>query len=135
DQFGNTATGYTGIVHFTSSDAQAIAGASLAERRVGEAGDTGVHAFPNGDTLKTVGGRTMTATDTVTGTITGVTSSVTVGPATASTLVLSGYPSSTVAGVSQKLTVTAQDAFGNTATGYTGTVHFTSSDAQAVAGA
>ena len=28
-------------------------------------------------------------------------------------------------------TVTAQDAYGNRATGYTGTVHFTSSDAQA----
>jgi fibronectin type 3 domain-containing protein len=45
---------------------------------------------------------------------------------------VSGYPSSTVAGVSHNFTVTAQDAFGNTATGYTGTVSFTSSDSQAV---
>ena len=30
------------------------------------------------------------------------------------------------------MTVTAVDAYGNVATGYTGTVHFTSSDGQAV---
>ncbi len=34
-------------------------------------GDNGVHTFSNAYTLKTVGSRTITATDTVTGTITG----------------------------------------------------------------
>jgi hypothetical protein len=38
------------------------------------------------------------------------------------------------AGGAQTLTVTAQDASGNTVTGYRGTVHFTSSDPQATAG-
>ena len=47
-------------------------------------------------------------------------------------LAVSGLPSPTVAGVAHNLTVTAKDASGNTATGYTGTVHFTSSDPAAV---
>src|SRR4029077_5593415 len=43
----------------------------------------------------------------------------------------SGLPASTVAGNANTFTVTAQDAFGHTATGYTGTVHFNSRDGQA----
>src|SRR5258708_29711698 len=42
-----------------------------------------------------------------------------------------GYPSTT-AGVANNFTVTAKDAFNNTALGYVGTVHFTSSDGIAV---
>jgi hypothetical protein len=48
-----------------------------------------------------------------------------IGPAT--TLVVSAPPSTT-AGVPFSVTVTAQDSAGNIATGYTGTVHFTSTD-------
>ncbi|HWH93876.1 MAG TPA: hypothetical protein VNT03_08440 [Baekduia sp.] len=59
--------------------------------------------------------------------------SVTVTPASAALLSVSGYPTPTVAGSSHAFTVTARDAFGNTATGYTGTVGFSASnDAQAV---
>ena len=46
--------------------------------------------------------------------------------------VVSGFPSPTVAGVAHSVTVTAMDAYGNTATGYAGTVKITSSDSQAV---
>ena len=42
-----------------------------------------------------------------------------------------GFPRATTAGVSQTLTVTAEDPYGNVATGYTGTVEFTSSDPKA----
>ena len=59
----------------------------------------------------------------------------TISPAAASQLVLSGYPSPTTAGVAHDFTVTAEDPYGNTATAYTGTVHFTSSDSQATVGA
>jgi hypothetical protein len=45
---------------------------------------------------------------------------------------VTGFPSPTTAGTAGTFTVTAQDANGNTLTGYTGTVHFTSSDSQAV---
>ena len=127
DAFGNTATGYLGTVHFTSSDGQAV----LPGNYTFTAGDAGAHTFTNGATLKTAGTQSITATDTGTGTITG-TQSVTVNAAATTTLVVSGYPNPTAAGVAHNVTVTAEDAFGNTASGYLGTVHFTSSDGQAV---
>ena len=124
DNFGNTATGYTGIVHFTSTDTPAVLPADYTF----VSGDNGVHSFSA--TLKTVGTQSITAIDTVTATITGVQSGITVTPGDAASFTLS-YPTPTVAGDSHQLTVTAQDAFGNTATGYLGTARFTSSDGQA----
>jgi hypothetical protein len=47
--------------------------------------------------------------------------------AAASTFQVAGFPATT-AGVAHSFTVTALDAFGNVATGYAGTVAFTSSD-------
>ena len=52
-------------------------------------------------------------------------------PGTAVTLLFTGYPSSATAGVAQTTTVTSKDQYGNVATGYTGTVAFTSTDGQA----
>lgn len=52
------------------------------------------------------------------------------GPAT--TLAVSGLPNPADAGVSSPVTVTAKDALGNTATGYRGTVHFSSTDPQSI---
>lgn len=48
-------------------------------------------------------------------------------PGAAASLAVSAPPSAT-AGTSFNVTVTARDSFGNTATGYSGTVHFTSTD-------
>jgi hypothetical protein len=45
---------------------------------------------------------------------------------------VSGFPSPATAGTQGLFTVTAKDQFGDTYGGYRGTVHFTSSDAQAV---
>ena len=45
---------------------------------------------------------------------------------------VAGYPDPTVAGVSHTFVVTALDAFNNTAAGYTGIVHLTSSDGAAM---
>src|SRR4029077_6990081 len=72
------------------------------------------------------------ATDTITNSIKGSQTGITVNAAAASKLVVSGYPSPTAAGASHSFTVTAQDPFGNTAAGYTGTIAFVSSDSQAV---
>src|SRR5207245_3248277 len=55
-----------------------------------------------------------------------------VNPAAAGTLTVAGFPSSTTAGTTGDFTVTAKDAYGNIATGYTGQVAFTSTDASAV---
>ncbi len=132
DAFGNVATGYTGGVHFTSSDAQSTTGAGLPADYTFVAGDNGTHTFTNGMTLKTVGSRTITATDTVLGTITGTSPAVTVAASGASTFVVTttaGSPQT--AGGTFSATVTAKDAFGNVATGYTGIAHFTSTDGAA----
>ena len=72
DAFGNVATGYTGTVHFTSSDASAV----LPANYTFTGGDAGTHVFSV--TLKTAGTQSITATDTVTGTITGTQSGITV---------------------------------------------------------
>ena len=122
---GATDTGYLGTIHFTSSDVQA----GLPANFTFTAADDGTYTFTV--TLKTAGSQSITATDTTTSAITGTLSGISVSPAAASQFVLSGLPSTTTAGVSQTVTVTAEDPYGNVATGYTGTVQFTSSDPQA----
>ena len=66
----------------------------------------------------------------VVGSLTANTGTVTVNPGSATQLTLSGLTSQT-AGSAQSLTVSAQDAYGNTATGYRGTVQFSSTDGAA----
>src|SRR5207253_2057047 len=151
DAYGNTDTGYTGTVHFTSSDGQTV----LPSNYTFVSGDAGVHTFTNGVTLQTTGSQTVTGTDTVTSSLSGtsrtipvsqqvtgtgtVTGSLTatsgtimVSHASATHYTVSASVSSITAGNAFNVTVTALDAFGNTDTGYTGGVHFISSDSQAV---
>ncbi len=125
DAGGNTAAGYVGTVHFTSSDGAA----TLPVNYTFVAGDNGAHTFSA--TLRNLGVQSITATDTVTGSINGAQTGITVTAGPAATLVVAGYPTPTIAGVSHTFVVTATDAGGNTATGYLGTVTFSSSDAQA----
>ena len=111
---------YSGTVKFTSSDAQAVLPASA----------TITNGMGTGSiTLKTAGNQTVTATgtDSLTGTSGGV--PVSAGPTTQ--LLVSAASSSSLTGAKFQFTVTAQDAFKNTATSYSGTVHFTSSDTSA----
>jgi hypothetical protein len=122
---GTVNTNYTGTVQFTSSDPQA----GLPANYTFTAADQGVHTFTV--TIKTAGTQSITATDTATGSITGSESGITVNPAAASTLVIGGLPSSVTQGTAYTFTVTALDPYGNVATGYTGTVHFSSSDSAA----
>jgi hypothetical protein len=121
---GVTWTSYTGTVHFTSSDPQAVLPADYTFTSA----DLGVHTFTA--VLKTAGSQTITATDTTTGSVTG-SESTTVTAAAASNLVVAGFPSSTTAGAAGSFTVTARDPYGNIATGYLGTVRFKSSDGTA----
>jgi hypothetical protein len=123
DAFNNTATGYAGTVHFSSSDGQAMVPANSNLTN-------GVGTFSA--TLLTAGTQTLTATDTASSSVTGTSGVVTVSPAAATHFGVSASPASITAGGSVTVTVTALDAFSNAATGYTGTVHFTSTDAQAV---
>src|SRR5207253_614196 len=121
DQFNNTATGYTGTVHFTSSDGAAVvAGDSTLSNGAGTFSAT----------LKTAGNQTLTGTDTATSSITGTSNTITVSAAAATHFSVSA-PNSATAGSAFSFTVTAQDQFNNTAPGYTGTAHFSSTDGQA----
>jgi hypothetical protein len=126
DAYGNTASGYAGTVHFTSTDPKA----ALPADYTFTASDKGMHTFAV--TWATVGSETITATDIAHGSITGKQSGVTVvsaGPAKA--LTLTGYPKTSTAGASESFVVTFKDAAGNVATGYTGTVQFASDDPRA----
>jgi hypothetical protein len=121
DKFNNTAASYSGTVHFTSSDEQAVLPAdSPLTNAVGNFSGT----------LKTVGSETITGTDTVTVSITGTSNAISVtGPATHFSVTALASANTLQA---FNFTVTARDAANNVATGYSGTVHFTSTDAQAV---
>jgi subtilisin-like proprotein convertase family protein len=125
DANGNVATGYTGTVHFTSSDPYA----GLPADYTFTAADAGTHTFST--TLTTAGMQSLTTSDTAASGLTGTEAGIAVSAAAASRLVVSA-PAGATARMAFNVTVTARDAYGNTATGYTGTVHFTSSDGQAV---
>ncbi len=125
DAYGNVVTGYAGTVHFTSSDGQAILPASYTFT----AGDAGVHTFAA--TLKTAGTQSITATDAATSSVVGHETGIAVKAAAASKLVITGLASSAQAGTVQGFTVVADDPYGNVASGYLGTIKFTSTDAGA----
>ncbi len=122
DAYGNVAAGYSGTVHFTSSDGRAILppDATLA-------GGMGTFRV----TLETAGAESVTASDTLNPSITGTDSPIAVSPAAATHLVVTGATAEAAGGV-ETVTVAAYDAYGNLATGYAGTVHLTSSDGRAI---
>jgi hypothetical protein len=125
DMFGNTTPAYRGTINFTTSDV--AVGFVVPANYTYVAGDNGIHTFPNGVTLVTPGAQTVTATDTVVAATTG-TVNVTVGAPVLNRFRIVASVNTTMAGNPFMVTVTAQDALGNTVTGYRGTVTFTSSD-------
>ncbi len=126
DAYGNVATGYTGTVHFTSTDGQATlpGNYTVSPEQLG--------VLTVSATLKTAGTQSITATDAVTSSITGSVLGIAVVASAAKTLAITGLPTSVAAGTAVSLTVTAHDLFGNVATGYLGTIAFTSNDPLAV---
>ena len=117
DSFNNTVTGFTGTVHFTTTDAAATPppDSTLAS-------GTGQFSV----TLKTVGPQTLTATA---GAATGTSNPITViSNGVLAQFAITGAPSSTTAGTPFTIVVTAEDSGGNPVTSYTGTVHFKSTD-------
>jgi hypothetical protein len=117
---GQTATSYAGTVHFTSTDPQAVLPAASMLSNV-----TGTFTA----TLKTAGPQTITATDA--NSLSGSSFMVSVSPGATTHFSVSG-PTSASAGLQFFFTVTAFDASNNIATNYTGMVHFSSGDGQAV---
>ncbi|TNF27308.1 MAG: hypothetical protein EP329_19680 [Deltaproteobacteria bacterium] len=125
DAFGNVATGYTGSLAVTTSDAAGVVPAA----HTFTAGDAGSYAF-SGVTLKTAGDQTVTVSAPGNGALTAQVT-VAVTPAAAASLAVTPSDAEVAAGVTTSIVVRANDAFGNRATGYTGTVHFTTTDGQA----
>ncbi len=121
DAYGNTATGYTGTVHFSSTD-------NKASLPVDSTLTAGVGSFAA--VLQTAGTQTITVSDTANTALAG-SAAVTVSPTTATRLTISATAVGT-AGIAFVVTVTATDSFNNVAAGYSGTLRFASNDSQAV---
>ncbi|HMC70249.1 MAG TPA: hypothetical protein VKJ07_13930, partial [Mycobacteriales bacterium] len=117
---------YVGTVHFSSTDPLAVLRGDYTFTNA----DRGTHNFPV--TLDTAGTQSVTVTDTVSPSIAGIQTGITVQPAAATTLALSGFPARTTRNAVHNLTVTAKDAYGNTVTSFARTVFFASSDARAI---
>ena len=113
---------YAGTVHVTSSDSKAI----LPDDYTFDDGDQGTATFEV--TLETTGSKTVSFTDTVTKKQVSI--KVSVSSAAASSLRVTA-PGAAINGQPFSVKVSALDAAGN-ATGYTGTVTFTSSDGEAI---
>jgi hypothetical protein len=113
--------GYTGTVHFTSTD-----GAATLPADTKLTNGTGTFNI----ILRTAGNRTVTATDSVNSSLTGISNTVFVIPGLATHFDIFA-PTAETAGASFPFMVQALDQFGNLATGYSGIVHFTSSDSNA----
>src|SRR5205085_11045691 len=109
----------------SSTDGQAV----LPTDYTFAAGDAGHHTF-SGVVLYTAGSQSVTAQDTGNAGLT-VTGSTTVSPGLAASFSLAGLPAAVASGEAHAVTLTVRDSFGNLATGYTGTVHFSSTDPQA----
>ena len=125
DANGNTLTGYTGTVDFGSFvDAHEV----LPANYTFTAADQGVHTFTVMFAAATT--QSLFVADTATPGINGRQVSIQVNPGQAVGFVIQG-PSSTSRGTAFILYVTPVDAYGNLATGYTGTVGFRSSDSKA----
>src|SRR5205085_1899029 len=106
-------------VHLSSTDS----GAKLPRDYTFTAADAGVHIFTV--TLIQAGTQTIAVADVAAGFSSNL--SLTVGPAAADHFSISA-PVSSTAGVPFDVAVAAQDAFGNTAITYVGTVQFASTD-------
>ncbi len=126
DSAGKTVQDYRGSVRFASGDTKAVLPAAYSFSDA----DKGTHTFPNAVTFRTAGAQFLSATDEASAVITGRVET-TVLPGQAQTLSLTGIAAFVEAGAAQTLVVTALDASGNVATGYLGTVQFTSSDPKA----
>jgi hypothetical protein len=116
-----TGVGYTGTVHFTSSDSSASlpADATLTN-------GTGTFAV----TLHDGGVATISVNDTTLNGVLGTSNPITLTQSSAAYFKVSA-PAAATTGTPLTVTITAVDALGNAATGYTGTVHLTSSDSTA----
>jgi hypothetical protein len=120
DAFGNLAVDYAGTVAFSSTDYQA----NLPYYTF-TAADVGTHTF--NITFRTAGTQSLTVRDVSQPAITSTQGGIVITAAAPATLSV-GLLHGTVAGVSQTLTISARDIYGNIASSYRGTLNFSTSD-------
>jgi hypothetical protein len=121
DSSNSVVSTYTGTVHFTSSNGQAVQPASATVTN-----GMGIFAV----TLNTVGSQTITVTGA--SSLTGTSTPILVSPIGATHFSVTPATSTPAAGTPFNVTVTALDTSNSGVTSYSGTVQFTSSDPQAV---
>lgn len=121
DASNRMVTSYSGTVHFASSDPQAVLPANSPLMN-------GTGAFSV--TLKTIAAETITVNDASSPALSGASNSISVTGPPATHLSLTA-PANEPAGAPFSFTVTALDASNNVATSYAGSLHFSSTDAQA----
>ena len=121
DSNGNKVSGYSGTVHFTSTDPQGVL-------PIDSKLSNGSGAFFA--TLKTAGGQSIAATDTANSSLTGGIS-VNVMAATVASLTVTPSANIATQGIAISVAVSGVDGYGNVAMSYGGNVQLVSSDAQA----
>ncbi len=124
DAFGNQAANYRGTVHFSST----APGALLPSDSTFTEADHGAKSFAV--TLSQTGAWQVQVEDSETPTL-AASVSVTVLPGPMAQFALSSLPGPFEAGEEFSVEVSARDAFGNEATDYLGTIHFTATDPSA----
>ena len=122
DAYTNVASVYSGMVHFSSSDGQAVLPPNSALTN-------GMGTFPA--TLKTIANTTITATDTAAASLTGNSSTISVVSNAVTHILIAALGAATTR-ASISLEVKALDAANNISAGYAGKVHFTSTDGKAI---
>ena len=115
---GAPATGYTGMVHFTSSDPQANLPADTTITN-------GMGTFSA--TLKTAGTQSLFVVDATAPLLSATSPPILVNPAPMSMLVFGSLPTVATAGVPFTITITEEDQFGNVSPS-SDLVHWTTSD-------
>lgn len=121
DSSNRVVAGYAGIAHFSSTDPQAVLPANSALTN-----GTGTFSV----TLMTAATETIAVTDAA-GSITGSSNAISVSAGALSQFTVSAPANATV-GTAFSFTVSALDSANNLVTTYTGIVHFSCSDSQAI---
>jgi len=117
DQFNNVVKSYNGTVHFASSDPNAVLPTDLVLTQ---------GAKQISVKLRSSGAQTITVVDAANPGLTATSAPIVVNLVAAKFVIMG--PVTTATGSSATYTVTAKDIVGNTVSGYTGTVHFQTTD-------
>jgi hypothetical protein len=125
DTFGNVVPSYTGTIHFSASDPRAEVPPDLTFT----ASDKGYQGA--WIQMQTTGTQSIGVVDTANPGLTGQEGGITVTPGNVKGFIVT-FPTDATAGDAGALLVLPVDAFGNLASHYTGTIHFTSDDTHAI---